>query len=33
VPEYNVVSAEPPQLRYRQRGKKAVRNDALDFQI
>jgi serine O-acetyltransferase len=33
VPEYNVVSAEPPQLRYRQRGKKAPRNDALDFQI
>jgi serine O-acetyltransferase len=33
VPEYNVVSAEPPQLRYRQRGKKAGRNDALDFQI
>jgi serine O-acetyltransferase len=33
VPEYNVVSAEPPQLKYRQRGKKAPRNDALDFQI
>jgi serine O-acetyltransferase len=33
VPEYNVVSAEPPQLRYRQRGKKTNRNDALDFQI
>jgi serine O-acetyltransferase len=33
VPEYNVVSAEPPQLKYRQRGKKAERNDALDFQI
>jgi serine O-acetyltransferase len=33
VPEYNVVTAEPPQLRYRQRGKKAPRNDALDFQI
>ena len=33
VPEYNVVNAEPPQLRYRQRGKKAMRNDVLDFQI
>jgi serine O-acetyltransferase len=33
VPEYNVVTAEPPLLRYRQRGKKAPRNDALDFQI
>jgi serine O-acetyltransferase len=33
VPEYNVVSAEAPKLRYRQRGKRAGGNDFLDFQI
>jgi serine O-acetyltransferase len=33
VPENNIVSADPPLLRYRQRKKKKDRNDALDFQI
>jgi serine O-acetyltransferase len=33
VPANNIVTAEPPVLKYRQRGKKAERNDLLDFQI